>query len=152
MTRAADLELVAVTKQYGETVAVNAIDLRIAAGTYCCLLGPSGCGKTSTLRMVAGHEAATVGDILLGNQNVTDKPPAARGFFGTAIEVLEEKIEKQPQDFDLWMKLAETHCRYCGNPNRAEKIIQRMEKDFAFGPEQIQSAKTRLTEWRAARN
>ncbi|HEY4951941.1 MAG TPA: tetratricopeptide repeat protein [Verrucomicrobiae bacterium] len=76
----------------------------------------------------------------------------ARGFFGTAIEVLEEKIGKQPQDFDLWMKLAETHCRYCGNPNRAEKIIQRMEKDFAFGPEQIESAKTRLTEWRAARN
>ena len=79
MTRAADLELVAVTKQYGETVAVNAIDLKIAAGTYCCLLGPSGCGKTSTLRMIAGHEAVTIGDILLGNQNVTDKPPAARG-------------------------------------------------------------------------
>jgi tetratricopeptide (TPR) repeat protein len=76
----------------------------------------------------------------------------ARGFFGTAIEVLEEKIEKEPQDFDLWMKLAEAHGRYCGNPKRAEKIIKRMEKDFAFGPEQIQSAKTKLTEWRAARN
>jgi putative spermidine/putrescine transport system ATP-binding protein len=79
MTQAADLELVAVTKMYGETVAVDGINLKIAAGTYCCLLGPSGCGKTSTLRMIAGHELVTSGDVLLGNKNVTDMPPAARG-------------------------------------------------------------------------
>jgi len=79
MAQPAALELVAVTKRYGETLAVDAIDLRIAAGTYCCLLGPSGCGKTSTLRMVAGHEAVSAGDILLGNANVTDLPPARRG-------------------------------------------------------------------------
>ena len=79
MTQAADLELVAVTKMYGETVAVDGINLKIAAGTYCCLLGPSGCGKTSTLRMIAGHEQVTSGDVLLGNKNVTDMPPAARG-------------------------------------------------------------------------
>ena len=79
MTRAADLELVAVTKMYGDTVAVDAIDLKISAGTYCCLLGPSGCGKTSTLRMIAGHERVTSGDIVLGAKNVTDMPPAGRG-------------------------------------------------------------------------
>ncbi len=79
MSHAADLELVAVTKRYGETVAVDDIGLKIKAGTYCCLLGPSGCGKTSTLRMVAGHETVSVGDVLLGNENITDKPPAARG-------------------------------------------------------------------------
>ena len=61
------------------TVAVDDITLKIAAGTYCCLLGPSGCGKTSTLRMIAGHETVTVGDILLGAENITDQPPAARG-------------------------------------------------------------------------
>ncbi|MBV9701828.1 MAG: ABC transporter ATP-binding protein [Methylobacteriaceae bacterium] len=75
----AGLELVGVTKRYGATTAVDAIDLRIAQGTYCCLLGPSGCGKTSTLRMIAGHEAVTTGDILLGAANVTDLPPARRG-------------------------------------------------------------------------
>jgi putative spermidine/putrescine transport system ATP-binding protein len=75
----AGLELVKVTKRYGATTAVDAIDLRIAEGTYCCLLGPSGCGKTSTLRMIAGHEAVTEGDILLGPANVTDLPPAKRG-------------------------------------------------------------------------
>jgi len=79
MSRAADLELVAVTKSYGDAVAVNDISLKIKAGTYCCLLGPSGCGKTTTLRMVAGHETVSLGDVLLGGENVTDKPPAARG-------------------------------------------------------------------------
>ena len=63
----ATLELVQLTKSYSGTVAVNAIDLKIPEGRYCCLLGPSGCGKTSTLRMIAGHEAATSGDILIGN-------------------------------------------------------------------------------------
>jgi putative spermidine/putrescine transport system ATP-binding protein len=73
------IELVHVSKRYGETAAVRAIDLKIAPGSYCCLLGPSGCGKTSTLRMIAGHEAATEGDILIDNHNVTDLPPARRG-------------------------------------------------------------------------
>lgn len=78
-TDAQDLELVALTKSYGDAVAVEAIDLTIPAGTYCCVLGPSGCGKSSTLRMVAGHEDVTSGDIILGNQNVTHLAPAKRG-------------------------------------------------------------------------
>jgi len=78
-TEAADIELVHVSKQYGDALAVNAIDLRIPGGEYCCLLGPSGCGKTSTLRLVAGHETASSGDIIIGTKNVTDMPPAARG-------------------------------------------------------------------------
>src|SRR5262245_36133767 len=73
------LELAALTKHYGPTVAVAAIDLKVPANTYCCLLGPSGCGKTTTLRLVAGHEEATSGDIILGSANVTDMPPARRG-------------------------------------------------------------------------
>ena len=79
MASRASLELIRVTKRYGSTVAVDAIDLKIPAGTYCCLLGPSGCGKTSTLRMIAGHEEVSEGDIVLGDHNVTDLPPARRG-------------------------------------------------------------------------
>jgi putative spermidine/putrescine transport system ATP-binding protein len=75
----ADLELVHLTKRYGATTAVDSIDLKVPAGGYCCLLGPSGCGKTSTLRMIAGHESATEGDILIGPTNVTDLAPAKRG-------------------------------------------------------------------------
>jgi putative spermidine/putrescine transport system ATP-binding protein len=75
----AALELIALTKRFGATLAVDNVALRIEPGTYCCLLGPSGCGKTSTLRMIAGHEAASSGDIILGGTNVTGMPPAKRG-------------------------------------------------------------------------
>ena len=79
MGQPASLELVHLSKRYGANLAVDAIDLRVPAGGYCCLLGPSGCGKTSTLRMIAGHEAVSEGDILIGDVNVTDLPPAKRG-------------------------------------------------------------------------
>ena len=79
MAQSANLELVRVSKRYGATLAVDAIDLRVPSDGYCCLLGPSGCGKTSTLRMIAGHEAVSEGDILIGDANVTDLPPAKRG-------------------------------------------------------------------------
>jgi putative spermidine/putrescine transport system ATP-binding protein len=79
MSKAAEIDIVSVSKVYGSTTAVDAISLKIPAGTYCCLLGPSGCGKTSTLRMIAGHERISSGDIRLGNAVVTDLPPAKRG-------------------------------------------------------------------------
>src|SRR5690349_8360144 len=77
----AAVEIVALSKRYaaGTPPAVDQIDLRIASGSYCCLLGPSGCGKSTTLRMVAGHESASGGDILLANRNITRLPAAARG-------------------------------------------------------------------------
>src|SRR5712672_1808876 len=78
MTTTAALELVQLTKRYGSVTAVDAINLKIPAGSYCCLLGPSGCGKTSTLRMIAGHESVTSGDIIVGPKNVTDLAPAGR--------------------------------------------------------------------------
>ena len=79
IVRTSNLELISVTKAYGDAVAVDGIDQRIPGGTYCCLLGPSGCGKSSTLRMIAGHESVTAGDIVLGDSNITNLPPAARG-------------------------------------------------------------------------
>ena len=62
-----NLELIGVQKFYGNTEAIKGINLKIQSGEYCCLLGPSGCGKTSLLRMIAGHEEISAGDILLGN-------------------------------------------------------------------------------------
>ncbi len=77
--KAAEIDIASVSKVYGTTTAVHAISLKIPAGSYCCFLGPSGCGKTSTLRMIAGHESISSGDIRLGNIVVTDFPPAKRG-------------------------------------------------------------------------
>ncbi|MFO6420947.1 ABC transporter ATP-binding protein [Hylemonella sp. W303a] len=78
--RPVGIELIALSKRYASgNVAVDAIDLRIESGSYCCLLGPSGCGKSTTLRMIAGHETVSGGDILLDNRNITTLPAAARG-------------------------------------------------------------------------
>ena len=73
-----DLELVSLTKRYGETVAVDSINHLFHAGTYACLLGPSGCGKSSTLRMLAGHESVTEGAVILGGREISALPPAKR--------------------------------------------------------------------------
>ncbi len=72
------VRLRSVTKQYDSFVAVENISLDVPTGSYCCLLGPSGCGKTSTLRMIAGHEAVTSGEVLIGDRRVNDLPPAKR--------------------------------------------------------------------------
>lgn len=74
-----DVELVAVSKRYAGAVAVEAISLRVPKASYCCLLGPSGCGKSTTLRMIAGHEQVSSGDVLIRDRNVTDAPTTARG-------------------------------------------------------------------------
>ena len=79
MSKAATIEIASVSKVYGTATAVRSISLKIPAGSYCCLLGPSGCGKSTTLRMIAGHEAISSGDILLGNTMINDLPPAKRG-------------------------------------------------------------------------
>jgi len=68
-----------VTKVFGDTVAVENINITIPDGSYCCLLGPSGCGKTTLLRMIAGHEEATEGDILIGGESIMHLPTGKRG-------------------------------------------------------------------------
>ena len=73
------LELINLTKKYGEVTAVDGISLTTGATQYVCILGPSGCGKSSLLRMIAGHEVVTSGDIVLDQNNITDLAPADRG-------------------------------------------------------------------------
>lgn len=74
-----DLELVHLTKRYGDTVAVRDINHVFSPGSYVCLLGPSGCGKSSTLRMIAGHESVSEGSIVLDGSDVSGLSPAQRG-------------------------------------------------------------------------
>jgi spermidine/putrescine transport system ATP-binding protein len=73
-----DLHLVNLTKTFGDFKAVDNLSLTIPAGSFFALLGPSGCGKTTTLRMVAGLEEPTSGQIKLGQEDITNLPPYKR--------------------------------------------------------------------------
>ena len=68
-----------VTKKFGSFVAVQDINLEIKKGEYIAMLGPSGCGKTTMLRMIAGHEEPTSGDIFIDGRRVNDLSPVERG-------------------------------------------------------------------------
>jgi len=67
-----------VTKSFGNSVVVDDLSIEINDGEFVVLLGPSGCGKTTTLRMMAGLEQTTSGDILIDGQRVNDLPPQKR--------------------------------------------------------------------------
>jgi spermidine/putrescine transport system ATP-binding protein len=71
------IELIGLTKRFAE-VAVDHVDLRVASGEFFSLLGPSGCGKTTTLRLIAGFEQPTDGQILLDDVDVSSIPPHKR--------------------------------------------------------------------------
>src|SRR5438094_5752705 len=72
------IELRNLTKKFGTFVAVKDVDLLVAAGEVVCLLGPSGWGKTTTLRMIAGLERTTAGDIIVAGKRMNDLPPEKR--------------------------------------------------------------------------
>ena len=74
------LELRGVQKQFGQTVAVTALDLAIERGEFVSFLGPSGCGKTTTLRMIAGFESPTAGAIVLDGADITGRPANRRNM------------------------------------------------------------------------
>ena len=65
------LTLSNISKQFGDTVVVEDFNLDIDKGEFVSFLGPSGCGKTTTLRMVAGFEIPTAGQVVLGGKDIT---------------------------------------------------------------------------------
>ena len=74
------IQLVNVTKDWGGTKALDTLNLTIEPGSFCVLLGPSGCGKSTTLRIIAGLESASSGQVFVDGRDVTHQPPAQRGI------------------------------------------------------------------------
>jgi ABC-type Fe3+/spermidine/putrescine transport system ATPase subunit len=72
------VQLVDVTKRFDNVIAVSALNLEIHPGEFISLLGPSGCGKTTTLRMIAGFEEPTEGEIRISGRPVQGTPPHKR--------------------------------------------------------------------------
>lgn len=73
-----DVQLRRLSKRWGGFVAIQDLDLEVAHQEFLVLLGPSGCGKTTTMRMIAGLEPVTSGDILIGGERVNDRPARDR--------------------------------------------------------------------------
>ncbi len=76
----AEVMLEKVSKKFGSVVAVDNVNLNIKDGEFLVLLGPSGCGKTTTLRLIAGLEELTSGNIYIGNKIVNNVPPKDRNI------------------------------------------------------------------------
>ncbi len=74
----AEIELNRVSKKFGKVTAVNSVSLAVEKGEFLALLGPSGCGKTTLLRLVAGYETTTTGDIFIHGERVNPLPPNRR--------------------------------------------------------------------------
>ena len=74
------IDLRNVSKHFGAFTAVKDLSLSVAAGEVVCLLGPSGCGKTTTLRIVAGLERASGGDVVIAGKRMNDLAPDQRNI------------------------------------------------------------------------
>lgn len=154
-SNAAAVELVSLTKNYGDgKPAVDAINLRIASGSYCCLLGPSGCGKSTTLRMIAGHESVTSGDVLLENRNITDLPAAARGtaMMFQSFALFPHMSALDNVAFSLKMKGVDTATRHQAAGQLLERVsmshlAQRKPGELSGGQQQrVALARALITE------
>ena len=73
------VEVSRLKKQFGDVLAVDGVDLSIREGELLVILGPSGCGKTTLMRLIAGLEQPTEGQISIAGKDMTDRPPRARG-------------------------------------------------------------------------
>ncbi|MFX1592867.1 MAG: ABC transporter ATP-binding protein [Promethearchaeota archaeon] len=102
------IELVSVTKTFndGRVLAVDNISLKIDDGDYVFLLGPTGCGKTTTLRMIAGLEEPTKGEVLIDGKNEKGVPPENRdmGFIFQHFEIFEHLTVWENVIFGLEMR------------------------------------------------
>jgi len=77
-TRLIDLELMNISKRFGDLEVIHNLSLDVYKGELCCLLGPSGCGKTTTLKIIAGFLEPNAGTVRLAGQDITNTPPQRR--------------------------------------------------------------------------
>src|SRR5205814_3701187 len=110
----ADVTLRDVVKRFDEVEAVRQISLDILDKEFVVLVGPSGCGKSTTLRMIAGLEEASAGDIYIGGEKVNDVPPKDRD------------IAMVFQNYALYPHMTVSEDMSCGS--RPRRVAQRQSR------------------------
>ena len=118
------VSLKGIRKRYGDVAVIQGIDLDVRDGEFLVFVGPSGCGKSTTLRMIAGHESTTSGDILLDNRNITGLPAAARGtaMMFQSFALFPHLSALDNVGFSLKMKGVDTATRR----QRAQDLLERV--------------------------
>ena len=119
------ITLTSVTKQFGDTVAVDDVSLQIEGGEFFSLLGPSGCGKTTTLRIIGGFEYPTTGEVSINGELMAETPPYRRPV-NTVFQnyaLFPHKTVTQNIAFGLQMKKA-TKAEISDAVERALDLIQ----------------------------
>jgi len=117
----ATLDLKGIRKVFGSTVALEELSLSVGSGELVSLLGPSGCGKTTALRIVAGFEAPTTGDLLVDGEDFVGVPASKRnmGMVFQAYSLFPNMTARQNVEFGMRMrKVARDKCR-----SRAEELL-----------------------------
>ncbi len=150
----AEVRLANVWKKYGEVEAVKGLNLQCDDGEFLALLGPSGCGKTSTLRMIAGLEDITSGDIFIGSERVNDLLPKERGISlafenyalypplsvfenvafplkakGYSTQDVNKKVSEILKTFGLWEVRNEVPSRLSGGQQQLVSLSRCLVKD-----------------------
>jgi multiple sugar transport system ATP-binding protein len=130
-------------KRFGDTEVIRGIDLDIADGEFMVFVGPSGCGKTTTLRMIAGLESASGGDILIDDQRCNDVHPAQRGaaMVFQSYALYPHMTVSQNMGFSLQMAGVgraerEQQVHRAAQTLRIENLLQRLPKELSGGQRQ----------------
>jgi len=139
----AGLELRGVIKRFGDTTVVQDLSLRIERGEFVVLLGESGCGKSTTLRMIAGLESVSAGQILIDGRDVTEAPPKARNiamvFQSYALYPHMDVAENMSFALRLAGTPPEEIARRVGNAARIlniDHLLQRKPRELSGGQRQ----------------
>ncbi len=139
----ASVTLNKVCKAYGDNLVQKDIDLQITDGEFIAFVGPSGCGKTTLLRMIAGLEDITSGDLYIGDQRVNDLPPAKRN-----ISMVFQSYALYPhlnvkENMIFGLKLAKTdpkeienRVEYASGILQLGQLLQRKPKELSGGQQQ----------------
>ena len=118
----AKLELRGIRKEFGEVTALEGLSLEVGSGEFVSLLGPSGCGKTTALRIVAGFERPTGGELFVNDQDVTHVPANRRnmGMVFQAYSLFPNMTAKQNVEFGLRVRGADRAERH----RRASELLE----------------------------